>query len=154
MVGLTRLRQGYASVFGGKPQFNEIMHKFGTKLIVGVFVLSAAVCAIAQETNLEARLSIDPAPVESQSQPKVTSVYGISADDYLPSIDALKKQARPNVRSAASRPSFDLPPAFYYIGGPIFILLFLRVLVIFLNGFEEKRREEQRQAELKIPEAE
>ena len=44
------------------------------------------------------------------------------------------------------RPGFDLPDAFYFIGGPVFLLILLRVLVIFLNGFEEKRKEEENQA--------
>ena len=37
-----------------------------------------------------------------------------------------------------------LPDAFFFIGAPVFILIFLRVLVIFLNGFEEKRQDELR----------
>ena len=97
-------------------------------------------------------LSIEEQTDAETETPKVTAVYGISADDYLPSVEALRQQTRPDVRPALSRPSFDLPDAFYFIGGPIFILLFLRVLVIFLNEFEEKRREEQRRAELQIPE--
>lgn len=77
---------------------------------------------------------------------KVTAVYGISADDYMPTQTkaVLRKELRPEVRGARSRPAFDLPDAFYFIGGPVFLILFLRVLVIFLNGFEEKRREELR----------
>ena len=47
---------------------------------------------------------------------------------------------------SSSHPAFDLPDAFYFIGGPIFLLLLLRVLVIFLNGFEEMRKDEQRAA--------
>jgi len=89
-------------------------------------------------------LSTDPEPVAASQQ--VTAVYGVTADDYLPVKEIARKHLRPNVRGAASRPSFDLPDAFYFIGGPIFLLILLRVLVIFLNGFEEKRKEEQRQA--------
>ncbi len=121
---------------------------------IGLFVLCGAELALAQESNQMALLSMEPVAGAKTEQAKVTAVYGISADDYLPSTDALKKQARSNVRSAASHPAFDLPPAFYFIGGPIFILLFLRVLVLFLNGFEEKRREEQRQAVLDVEDPE
>ncbi|MCK4564911.1 MAG: hypothetical protein KAU94_09585 [Verrucomicrobia bacterium] len=123
-------------------------------LAIGLFVLCGAVLVLAQESNKIALLSMEPVAGAKTEQPTVTAVYGVSADDYLPSIDALKRQARPNVRSAASHPAFDLPSAFYFIGGPIFILLFLRVLVIFLNGFEEKRREEQRQAVLDVADPE
>jgi len=80
----------------------------------------------------------------AKEEPKVTAVYGVSADDYLPRVESARNRLRPKVRTHASRPSFDLPDAFYFIGGPIFLLLFLRILVIFLNGFEEKRKEELR----------
>jgi hypothetical protein len=122
-------------------------------LFFGLVVLLAPVYTEAQESNSMARLSMEPtkAPVV---EPKVTAVYGISTDDYLPALDKSRKQLRPNVRPATSRPSFDMPDAFYFIGGPIFLLLFLRVLVIFLNGFEEKRREEQRRPNAEIPLAE
>lgn len=85
---------------------------------------------------------------------KVTSVYGISTEDYLPSMEEARKRLRPQMRDAASHPEFDLPDAFYFIGGPIFLLLFLRVLVIFLNGFEEKRKEELRAVAKEIVEPE
>lgn len=94
-------------------------------------------------------LSTDPTTTQKE-EPKVTAVYGISADDYLPTVDSARNRLRPKVRKAASHPSLDLPDAFYFIGGPIFLLLFLRVLVIFLNGFEEKRREEERAATCEI----
>ena len=85
---------------------------------------------------------------QSNGERKVTAVYGVTADDYLPvnNIDVARQHLRPSVRGRASRPAFDLPDAFYFIGGPIFLLLFLRELVIFLNGFEEKRKEELRKA--------
>ncbi|WP_372795792.1 hypothetical protein [Pontiella sp.] len=82
---------------------------------------------------------------EKQEPSAVTRVYGLTAEDYLPDTtpgDFLN----PNVRRSASRPSFDLPDAFFFIGGPVFLLILLRVLVIFLNGFEEKRKEEENQA--------
>lgn len=116
-------------------------------LIAGLLVFFGATFSFAQDTNQIDFLSVSPV-AEEEATPKVTSVYGVSADDYLPSVTALKKEVRPNVRRAASHPAFILPEAFYFIGGPIFVLLLLRVLVIFLNGFEEKRREEQRKAVL------
>ena len=98
--------------------------------------------AHAQDGEGTALLSVE---LESRNEePKVTAVYGLSADDYLPSRETARRHLRPRIRSGTSHPSLDLPDAFYFIGGPIFIILFLRVLVIFLNGFEEKRREELR----------
>ena len=112
------------------------------------FGIALAVLLISQVSSAEdetsaAMLSMETtAPAQQES--KVTAVYGLSADDYLPTTETARKHLRPKVRSRKSRPSLDLPDAFYFIGGPIFIFLFLRVLVIFLNGFEEKRKEELR----------
>jgi len=127
------------------------MGNLGYRFAMGAVVLCSALVTLAQETNDGGGLRIETPGIESSSETKVTTVYGISAEDYLPSVEELKKQARPNIRSAASRPSFDLPDAFYFIGGPVFALLFIRVLVIFLNEFEEKRREEQRRASVETP---
>jgi len=99
--------------------------------------------ALSQEDDVEGMLSIEGTPVE-QNEPKVTAVYGVSADDYLPAKTVARKHLRPEVQSSKRRPDFNLPEVFYFVGGPVFIFLFLRVLVIFLNGFEEKRKEELR----------
>lgn len=97
----------------------------------------------AQDEAGAAMLSMEATPTPKQ-EPRVTAVYGLSADDYLPDVESARKNLRPKIRSRKTRPSLDLPDAFYFIGAPIFLFLFLRVLVIFLNGFEEKRREELR----------
>jgi hypothetical protein len=126
------------------------MIKVAYILVFGLIVFLAPVCTEAAESNSMARLSME-ASKAPMAKSRVTAVYGISADDYLPSVDKARRQLRPNVRSAPSHPSFDMPDAFYFIGGPIFLLLFLRVLVIFLNGFEEKRRDELRRANAEAP---
>ncbi len=93
-------------------------------------------------------LELDSVEETANADAQVTRVYGASSVNLLPArdIETARRHLRPNIRAPRSRPAFDLPDAFYFIGGPIFLLLFLRVLVIFLNGFEEKRREEQRAA--------
>lgn len=107
---------------------------------LAVFILGITVSICAQEGGA---LSIDAQPVEKESA--VTAVYGVTADDYLPAPESrAENKLNPKVRGGG-RQSFDLPDAFYFIGGPIFILILLRVLVIFLNGFEEKRKEEENQ---------
>jgi len=110
---------------------------------IAVAVLLIPYGSSAQNEAGAAMLSMETTAATEQ-EPKVTAVYGLSADDYLPVTEIARKHLRPKVRSRKTRPSLDLPDAFYFIGGPIFICLFLRVLVIFLNGFEEKRREELR----------
>lgn len=113
-------------------------------MLLGVvwLALSTPLGLSAQEES-GGMLSVEPTR-KPEKTPTVTAVYGVSADDYLPSQEIARKQLRPGVRSRKTRPQFNLPDAFYFIGGPIFLFLFLRVLVIFLNGFEEKRKEELR----------
>jgi hypothetical protein len=129
------------------------MNKVEIGFLIIVVLALLPITGLTQNTNVAPMLSVDRT-AQTASGSKVTAVYGISADDYLPTVESAKKRLRPQVRSHASRPAFDLPDAFYFIGGPIFLLLFLRVLVIFLNGFEEKRKEEQRAIASETPEPE
>lgn len=105
--------------------------------------LAGPLTTVGQDEDVGGMLSIEGTPVETE-EPKVTAVYGVSADDYLPAKTIARKHLRPKIQSGKRRPDFNMPEVFYYVGGPVFIFLFLRVLVIFLNGFEEKRREELR----------
>jgi hypothetical protein len=91
-----------------------------------------------------AMLDASPTPPKVKETARVTAVYGVGADDYLPLKEVARQHLRPNLRKNVSHPAFDLPDAFFFIGVPVFILIFLRILVIFLNGFEEKRQEELR----------
>ncbi len=117
----------------------------GQSLKVAVLCLFMGLSGMAQEEG-SVKPMLELAPAESNGGAKVTAVYGVTADDYLPTLEEARRHLRPNVRRGGSHPSFDLPDVFYFVGGPIFLLLFLRVLVIFLNGFEEKRKEELQKA--------
>jgi len=103
---------------------------------------------LAQPATQPQPAMLDATPTESQPDKaaRVTAVYGVGVDDYLPLKEVARQHLRPHVRSRSSRPAFDLPDAFFFIGAPVFLLIFLRVLVIFLNGFEEKRQQELRMA--------
>lgn len=87
-------------------------------------------------------------PEESQAQPvaeeqakKVTAVYGVTADDYLPASEHTPRvYIPPKIRKSTAPPVFDLPDAFYFIGGLIFLLILLSMLVNFINSFEEDRK--------------
>lgn len=109
---------------------------------VGLLIFSGAV-------NAQEELSVATVSTESSQRSRaagVTAVYGVTADDYLPQTQhTAREYLRPHLRKSSSRPQFDLPDPFYFIGGPIFLLILLRVLVIFINGFEEKRKEEENQ---------
>ena len=131
------------------------MKRFNTVFILGawlVFPLSGygqdsgiePMLDAAPNTSQTAMLDTTPTQPKARQSTRVTAVYGVGADDYLPSKQVARQYLRPNVRRKVSNPSFNLPDAFFFIGAPVFILIFLRVLVIFLNGFEEKRQEELR----------
>lgn len=103
--------------------------------------------AIDEYSNsIDPMLEMESVTPQSSEPSKVSAVYGVGAEDYLPMKDEARRQLRPNLRKSSSRVAFDLPDAFYFIGGPILLLIFLRVLVIFLNGFEENRKDELRMA--------
>jgi hypothetical protein len=131
------------------------MKRFGVALILWC-LLAFPLSGYGQEGDIEPMLDVadpqprtallDVTPTESESKKavRVTAVYGVGVDDYLPVKEVARQHLRPKLRRNASRPSFNLPDAFFFIGAPVFILIFLRVLVIFLNGFEEKRKEEMR----------
>ncbi len=97
-------------------------------------------------STIDPMLDVSTNSAPPTNQARVTAVYGVGSDDYLPLKEEARRQLRPNVRDSRSHPSFDLPDAFYYIGGPVFLLILLRVLSMFLNEFEEKRKEEERAA--------
>ncbi|MEN7972553.1 MAG: hypothetical protein ABFR47_01830 [Verrucomicrobiota bacterium] len=111
-------------------------------LIITVVALMA--CASTAQEGADEATSPQGVTSEPETKASVTAVYGISSDDYLPAAESAKNRLRPQVRGRASRPSLDLPDAFYFIGAPIFLLLFLRVLAIFIREYEEKRKEEMR----------
>lgn len=119
------------------------MNKFNVILILsGLLVLPLT--GYGQDSGIDPMLDVSPTNPQTEEAASVTAVYGVDADDYLPLKEVARQHLRPNVRRSSSRPAFDLPDAFFFIGAPVFLVIFLRVMVIFLNGFEEKRKEEQR----------
>jgi len=116
-------------------------------LIIFTLLFAALHAVCAQEELSVLTVASEEVEEPETAKPAVTAVYGVTADDYLPQnkYEEARRHLRPNLRRASSRPAFDLPDGFFFIGGPIFLLILLRVLVIFINGFEEKRKEEENQ---------
>ena len=87
-------------------------------------------------------------PAKTNKVSSVTAVYGVTADDYLSETSAKSSRtySRQKARRSRSRVGFNLPDSFYYIGGPIFILILLWLITTFLKEFEVQRREEEHQA--------
>lgn len=116
-------------------------HGLGVLCILSVLVALQAGAIDEYSDAIEPMLEVPVAAEPANETPKVTAVYGAGSEDYLPLQDA-RRQFRPDIRRSSSRASFNLPDAFYYIGAPVFLIMLMRVLVIFINGFEEQRREE------------
>ncbi len=95
--------------------------------------------------SIDGMLNVEPAK-ENAPTPKVTAVYGVSSDDFLPSQNERPMYQGKQVRKSRSHSSFDLPDAFYYIGGPVLILVFLCLLATILDELEQRRRDEMRLA--------
>ena len=145
MFSILRIRQRRA--YGGSYSVHAVRTVFIRIFLLGFLLGCSPVSAFEEySTAVDPMLQVEPAESEPAPIQSVTAVYGVNADDYLPVKEQARRQLRPKMREKTSRASFDLPDAFYFIGGPVFILIFLRVLVIFLNGFEETRRQEMRMA--------
>lgn len=114
-------------------------------LVVMIVIVTGLLTFAIDEysSTIDPMLDSTPNKAQQENATKVTAVYGVGSDDYLPMKEEARRHLRPNVRESRSHPSFDLPDAFYFIGGPVFLLLLLRVLWMFLNEFDETRRAEQ-----------
>lgn len=94
-------------------------------------------------------------PKSESAEKRGIAVYGLETADYLD--DEMAQQVKtPLVKKKyqRSRVGFNFPKSFYYVGAPIFFLLFLRVMVLFIRLFEEERKEELKQSRLKVLEPE
>lgn len=102
------------------------------------------------DTGIQPLLSTNAAATTGEAR-RVTAVYGISADDYLPVTELARQHLRPQLRTSGDHPAFDLPDGCYFVGGLVFLLILLRVLVIFIDDCEERRKEEMRKAASEQP---
>ncbi|HEY5654127.1 MAG TPA: hypothetical protein VIR63_07160 [Pontiella sp.] len=111
-------------------------------IVYSVFFVLMALGGIAADTNsslarLDTSGEVKPA--------RVTAVYGVTAEDYLPVQSAPTVQYTSQVRESHSRTAFKLPDSFYFAAVPIFIFLLLYVIMIFLRDFEDRQEELRRQ---------
>lgn len=93
-------------------------------------------------------------PETESTENRGIAVYGLESADYL--ADGVVQQVKkPLVKKyERSRVGFNFPNSFYYVGAPIFLLLFLRVMVLFIRLFEDERKEELKRSRLKALEPE
>ncbi len=129
------------------------------KIKIGSLLILMALSALAErafgtlsEADLPSTKAIEN---EGVSAPKVTAVYSISIEDYIPPVHVKKYQkSRSEVRGRASRPRLDFPDVFYFVGIPLFLFVFAGLLVNFIKEFEEQQREEERQVASEISDLE
>ena len=94
---------------------------------------------IAQEVSATNTQAKEPAS-------KVVSVYGIEADDYLTHSKKVETVTFKAKKYPRQRVGWNVPDIFYYVGGPIFFLLLIRVIAHFITSLEEERKEELKKA--------
>ena len=82
-----------------------------------------------------------PTQVEEPAS-KVVAVYGIDVDDYLADSKKIESHTFKTKKYPRQRVGWNLPEVFYYLGGPIFFILLIRVIAHFITVLEEERKEE------------
>ena len=83
---------------------------------------------------------------------ETVAVYGLDSADYLTSIETVKTTQQLKKKYSRRRAFFQLPDSFYFIGAPVFLIILLRIIAIFIRLFEEKRKDEIKEEAVKIME--
>lgn len=108
---------------------------------------SALLCIICSSARGE--IAVDKPELDVGGEQGFVA-YDLEGAIYLDDTSAQQvEQPVVTKRYVRSRAGFNLPKSFYYVGAPIFLLLFLRVMALFLRLFEEERKEELKEARLK-----
>lgn len=118
------------------------MKKVRSILITGFLIL---IC-LSSQGSLATNMTL--ASPSSQT----VAVYGLDSVDYLTSLETVQTTQKSGKKYTRHRVSFQLPDSFYFIGAPIFLIIFLRIIAMFINLFEEERKEEIKEEALKIME--
>ena len=109
--------------------------------------VSALLCIICSSARGE--IAVDKPELDVVGEQGFVA-YDLEGAIYLDDTSAQQvEQPVVTKRYVRSRAGFNLPKSFYYVGAPIFLLLFLRVMALFLRLFEEERKEELKEARLK-----
>ena len=85
-------------------------------------------------------------------QYKSVPVYGIDSSEYLKSIDTVKSSHLSEKKYLRHKVGFNLPDSFYFFGAPIFLLVLLRIMAMFIKNFEDERKEELKRQSIKFAE--
>ena len=80
------------------------------------------------------------------------AVYGLDSADYLASLEMVQITKQSKKKYNRRQKFFQLPDSFYFIGAPVFLIILLRIIAIFIRLFEEERKEEIKEEAIKIME--
>ena len=86
------------------------------------------------------------------SSSETVAVYGLQSADYLKSLETVHSTKEFKKKYARRRALFQLPDSFYFIGAPVFLIILLRIIAIFIRLFEDERTEEIKEESKKIME--
>ena len=121
-----------------KQNLNTLLMSLVTMGIVmfcGVF--PAFSDSLSEDSSKKVQTSEKSQVPEKINTPKnqVYTVYHRSqAENYLLNTERQPVRAR---KESRARPPFEIPPGFLLIGAPLFFMLFLGVVIDFLNEMEE-----------------
>ena len=85
-------------------------------------------------------------------QYKSVPVYGVDSSEYLKSLDTVKSSHLSEKKYSRHKVGFNLPDTFYFFGAPIFLIILLRILAMFIKNFEDERKEEIKRKSIKLAE--
>ena len=83
---------------------------------------------------------------------ETVAIYGLESADSLTSLEPVQSTKESTKKYARRRALFQLPDSFYFIGAPIFLIILLRIIAIFIRLFEDERKEEIKEEAKKIME--
>ena len=118
------------------------MGKVRSNLIASFFIL---ICLSSQGSLATNKTLVTP---PSQT----VAVYGLDSAEYLTSLETVQTTPQTKKKYTRHRASFELPDSFYFIGAPIFLIILLRIIAIFIRLFEEERKDEIKQEAVEIME--
>ena len=111
-----------------------MLNKFYIFFIILFFVFS--LCSFG-----DIKENLSPNTYEKKSS--IMQVYS-PKHIILPNTKNIKTSQIDKSSVVANNVKFDLPDLFYFIGVPIFLIILLRIVAIFIKLFEEERKREIR----------
>ena len=101
------------------------------------FVILLFIVSLSSFGDIKENLS----PNTTEKKSNIMQVYS-PRNNILPNTKNIKKSQIKKNSTIHDNVRFDLPDLFYFIGAPIFLIILLRTVAIFIKLFEEERKRE------------